>query len=153
MMTPGVDEHPPEAEACVRALRRALGKQVALAESMGFEIAVRFLNVLDELSKDPGVTIAYKTMADGTPVVLPASQVSGLFAAILLRYRQEVDWSPLFETRRAVTIAQLQLTTACVWLDSLLYTMPIDELTRTEIKAFLEKVRQPVAPPSGPSGS
>lgn len=81
---------------------------------MGMEISIRFLAVLEDLVKDPGVGIAYKVFEGdlahgGVLKVLEANKVSGIFSAILMKYQEKCDWTPLYELKQELAQAQIHL--------------------------------------------
>jgi len=84
-------------------------RQRELATSLGMEISIRFLSVLEDLVKDPSVGIAYKVREGGELKVLPANLVSGLFSAILMRYQAKCDWTPLADARARIQQLEREL--------------------------------------------
>jgi hypothetical protein len=127
---------------CINDLRRALIRQNEIAQSLGFEISVRFLCILEELVKDPAVGLPYK-VHDGEQLKhLPADMVSGIFSSILMKYREKCEWSPLYELKQQLQDAKLLLKRATM-------EMAHSDL-RDRIDAF---VTPPGAPAPGPSGS
>lgn len=84
-------------------------RQRELATSMGMEISIRFLSVLEDLVANPNVGIAYKVHEGGELKVLPAQLVSGLFSAILMKYREKCDWTPLADARARIQQLEREL--------------------------------------------
>lgn len=84
-------------------------RQRELATSMGMEISIRFLAVLEDLVKDPSIGIHYKVHEDGELKVLPANMVSGIFSAILMRYQTKCDWTPLADARARIQQLEREL--------------------------------------------
>jgi len=83
---------------CIRALRRMLKRQKKLAASLSFDLSTRYLAALEELSLRPDVGVVYQIRAEGPeyrPLAVPPQQVSGVFAAILRKFKELGDWSPL----------------------------------------------------------
>lgn len=107
---------------CIAALRTALLRQRELAQSLAFDVSVQLLAALEELSLHPDVGVAYRIIT-GVPsslsldgdqpievktMVLPPERVAGVFAAILKKYRELGDWSPLQNAEnRAATYAYM----------------------------------------------
>lgn len=112
--------------SCVRSLRKRLQLQKKLAESLSFEISVRYLAVLEELAQNPGDQVGFFTIgSNGTKIRHAPAQVAGIFAAILMRYRESCDWTPLHDARRRIE----------------------------ELEAENAELRLRAAPPPDPSGS
>lgn len=109
------DEQHLTAGDCIRALRVSMMKQRELAESMAFDISMRFLGALEELAAHPDIGIPFrvwKPALNGEEpkiFILQALQVAGVFQAILQKYREAADWTPLADTKKALGISQLYL--------------------------------------------
>jgi hypothetical protein len=90
---------------CIKALRIAMLKQKASAESIGMDISIHFLRALEELSIRPDVGFRYTFMnpETGDQEELPPQQVSGIFASLLRVYRQQSDFKPDEEQQRLAT--------------------------------------------------
>jgi hypothetical protein len=124
---------------CIHALQAAMLRQKRSAESIGYEVSVRFLAILEELALHPDAGVPYKMLAEGTQVEdVPPQQVGGIFAAILLRYRDVCDWAPLAEAREMARAATAELIMARGLLEEALkWDIPI-ALTKG-IEAFLKQ--------------
>lgn len=89
-------------EDCIYALREAMLKQRQAAERLGHDITMRVLGVLEELALRPECRCSNFTVLHPQtqkPLLVAPEQVAGVFAAILDRYKQMGDWSPLEEAR------------------------------------------------------
>ena len=91
---------------CIQALRTSLLHQKELAKSLAFDVSVQLMATLEELSLRPDVGVAYRVIqqldpdkSEFRPLVLPPERVAGVFAAILKKYRELGDWSPLQELK------------------------------------------------------
>jgi hypothetical protein len=85
-------------EACIAALRAAMIKQRKAASSLAFDLSTRYLAVLEELALDCGepAGVQFKVRTpEGKIMVAHHSQVSGFFAAIMRKFEELGDWSPL----------------------------------------------------------
>lgn len=136
---------------CIRALRSAMLKQRLAAEQIGMDMSIHFLRALEELSIDPEVGVQY-TMWDpnaGANRVLHGQQVSGVFAAILKKYREIADFSP----------HQKEKEVAAYWarMAGLLAGRALEFTKKYEVddedkEELLELIKQTEAPPERDAG-
>lgn len=122
LMMPGVSEHLPVEKTCIAELRQALLRQRAAAETLAFEVSVRYLAVLEQLAKDPGTDIAFVVNVPGSelPYRVEPERVAGIFAIILKRYQEMCSWTPLHDARAIAREAQEKLKTAADLLERIL---------------------------------
>lgn len=101
-LVPGDDHNDPK--GCIKALRNAMLKQRQAAESLAFDVSVRFLAVLEQLALNPDVGVPYHAVdtTSGKPVEVHHQHVAGIFAAIGKMYREMGDWTPLADAKEEI---------------------------------------------------
>jgi len=145
---------------CIRGLRKAMLKQRKAAESLSFEVSTRYMAVLEELSLRPDVGIPYSMRVpgvDGEGVIrLHHQQVSGVFTAILVKYKEMGDWSPLKERDEQIA-KQRCLIDLCLDLLSAVfvgnYAEDCDRSELEQLKEIGELATQLGVPPPDLEGS
>jgi hypothetical protein len=118
------EERHESAGDCIRGLRKTLLKQRKAAELLSFEVSTRYLAALEELSLRPDVGIPYHMRVPGHPediVQIHHQQVSGVFTAIVKKYQELGDWSPLKERDEKIVL-QRHLIDLCLDLISAVFT-------------------------------
>lgn len=107
----------PDHLACIRALQGVIERQRAAASTLAFEVSTQFLAVLEQLAAHPDVGIPFRI-----PYIDPETgkdalgsvqnvKVAGIFSAILKKYSEMGDWSPLKELRDKVAELEAELAT------------------------------------------
>lgn len=88
-------------DICVQALRDAMLKQREAAAKLSFDLSTRYLAALEELALGIDAGVPYKVrLADEQILQVHHRDVAGIFAAILRKFRELGDWSPLREAEQ-----------------------------------------------------
>jgi hypothetical protein len=153
------DERHESAGDCIRGLRKAMIAQRKAAESLSFEVSTRYLAALEELSLRPDVGIPYHMRVPGHPesvVQLHHQQIAGVFTAIVKKYRELGDWSPLKERDKQI-VDQRMLIDLCLDLLSAIFTehyaVTCDRGELEQLKQIGELARQLGVPLPDPEDS
>jgi hypothetical protein len=155
----GPEEYHSDKDSCIKGLRAAILKQRKAAELLSFEVSTRYLAALEELALRPDVGIPYHMRVPGHPedvVQLHHQQVSGVFTAIVKKYRELGEWSPLKERDKQI-VDQRMLIDLCLDLLSAVFTehyaVACDKGELHQLKEICEFARQLGVPLPDPPGS
>jgi len=119
-------------------------RQRTSAEQLGMDLSIHFLRALEELSLDPEVGVSYHVFdpESGKRLQVPGQQVSGVFAALLKKYREVADFSP-HEREKEVTAYWASVAGR---LAGLLMRVSekyeLDDVDKTEAKELIQKIEQ-----------
>lgn len=136
---------------CVAALRAALENSSERARSVAFAVSTRLMGILEELIHQPEAGgVHYFTMEDDEKgevrkKMIPANQVSGIFAALLSMYERMGDWSPYqAEKDRANDMQAIaaRLLTRLEAIETLAIAHGDDQIV-SQVRSALDSIPQP----------
>lgn len=138
------EEYHSDKDGCIKGLRAAMLKQRKAAELLSFEVSTRYLAALEELALRPDVGVPYHMRVPGHPediVQLAHQQVAGVFTAIVRKYKELGDWSPLKERDERIGRLERLLEQVLGLLPVLLTPQVLVEINRDHLDS-LKKMGQ-----------